>query len=1180
MTPEQQKAVALARAKAKARARGTGKTYTQGQSFNEGLGDGIYVGARDEAEGGAAVRRRLGGGGLDEFAKNVPFGNIPLAVLDAAGGFVQDLAPGLYGGGVQKVYEGARDERRAIQKVAAADNPLSYGGGQILGSTVTLAPVGGTGARSSAMVADDLLREGAKLTGKAAVAKSAPRAAALTAKATAKTARAGQLARPAATAAEFTSRVGRMAGESVAKGAGYGSAIGGLLGFTAGEGDAGQRLDTASDAAVVGGVAGGVLGPVIQGLAPVVGGIAYKITTPKEVKGLDMVIKRMQRSGTTPEAIKAQFDQWNKTGEVPETLAEFMGPNERSLLSALITVNRETREQATNIFVGRGKEEVNRLEDAFAGSFGAKRGDYAAAQTQAAKARVEDPEPFYKAAHFDNAGSLKPLGPEKMSALNNILADEDDIVRIAKDATADLNRMGNRSPAHKAARDEVRMYAEALQAARRGERVQVPQLSVLAADYIERAINQSYKAAGGGSGEISGSIAGWKALRNSVRDVIDDTGIGEARATSAERIRRGELLEEGLGIMKTSVDVDDVNRIMTGIPDAGIPAASEAGRRAYGVGASRAVANELRNVPDMGGFADATRRVARTPALREKLEAARPKVLTKSGAENKGSKQTKANAALDQAIERASDRAQFGVDMVGNSKTAFRQGDVTDAVMDDAMSQQAGEVIGDLLISGVGGVTQRLQDRAGRFIGNRIGQPSIYRPQVNRAAAEVLLATGEQIPIQIARIAKRAAERANGRSRALPIAPPAGAAPAGAPVPPPKPPGKLGTRTADAAAIATLGLQGGTAEADTGGASAELEAANERVALAEKTVADTRSGITKLQSQLEMLQDPDGDPKQKQRVLIARGHNLGTYGEKGDGVDGDLRPGGYSFNAIKAEMQKIEAEMARTRGELEKAQAEEAAARKGVKDANMRAALKAAEPNAAGDMAIKAAQGAAFLAATYGAYRLRGRAVKAYEPVAKAAARRANALVNPGKMTTAQTGPNALNTRAANINEFWKQGGAGQNVPFQVDAQGSWSARPGAKEPSKLFKAPRYLPSDVKFMAGAGVEAGGTKYAADKFAQESDKAEADMEKALAAGDDVAFNAALQRKKSADGAEAFLRVLERLGYGAMAGRALSGLVRYPAVRANVNAADSERAALLQAMTKQKPAAKKGQGQGNP
>jgi hypothetical protein len=1184
MTPEQQRAVALARAKAKARARGAGKTYTQFQSFNEGIGEGVYLSARDEAEGGAAVRRRLGGGGLDQFAKSIPFGEIPLAVLDAAGGFVQDLAPGLYGGGVQKVYEGARDERRTIQKVAAADNPLSYGGGQILGSAVTLAPVGGAGARSSAMVADDLLREGVKLTGKAAVAKSAPRAAALTAKATAKTARAAQLAKPAATIGEFTARASRIAGESAAKGAGYGAGIGGGLGFTAGEGDIGDRLATASDAAVVGGIAGGVLGPVIQGLAPLIGGIAYKITTPKEIKGLDMVIKRMQRSGTTPEGIKAQFDLWNKTGEVPETLAEFMGPNERSLLSALITVNRETREQATNIFVNRGREEVNRLEDAFAGSFGAKRGDYAAAQTQAAKARVEDPEPFYKAAHFDKDGSLKPLGPEKMSALNNILADEDDIVRIAKDATADLNRMGNRSPAHKAARDEVRMYAEALQAARRGERVQVPQLSVLAADYIERAINQSYKAAGGGSGEISGSIAGWKALRNSVRDVIDDTGIGEARATSAERIRRGELLEEGLGIMKTSVDVDDVNRIMTGIPDAGIPAASEAGRRAYGVGASRAVANELRNVPDMAGFADATRKVARTPALREKLEAARPKVLTKSGAENKGSKQTKANAALDQAIERASDRAQFGVDMVGNSRTAFRQGDVTDAIMDDAMSQQAGEVIGDLLISGVGGVTQRLQDRAGRFIGNRIGQPSIYRPQINREVANILLATGEQIPIQIARIAKRAAERANGRGRA-PLVPPAGG------IPPATPPaggsasgrtvgkGKLGTRTADAAAIAAVATGGPTAQADTGGATTEADTvkltpemvtANERVALAEQIVADTRSDIEKLESQLEMLQDPAGDPAEKQRILKLRGHDLGKYGPKKDGIDGVIDS--KTIAAINGEAAKIEAAIARKQADLEKAQVEEAAGRKDVTREQMRQSLADAEKGIGSPIFKTAADltsGAAFLGGIYLAGRARGGAVKEYAKSARTAATNANRLLNSGRYRAdATVGPNSANVRAANLNEFWKQGGAGRKVPFTSDDLGQLSARKGAKEPSQLFKAPRYLDNDKKFIIATAIESQATKAAADHFGKEAEEAQKEMDAAYAANDRVAYDAAVKARNLAAGGETFFRVLERLGYGLAAGRTLSGLKKYPAVNANIKAAEAERNLILQGLQKQK------------
>jgi len=508
----------------------------------------------------------------------------------------------------------------------------------------------------------------------------------------------------------------------------------------------------------------------------------------------------------------------------------------------------------------------------------------------------------------------------------------------------------------------------------------------------------------------------------------------------------------------------------------------------------------------------------------------------------------------------------------GNSVT----GDVTEAIANQGGLQRAAGLIAQSVMN-----PQQAAQNAALWAVQRATLPAIFKPEVNRELGRILTTRGrEQILEIVAEI--RARQAATGKGSKPPAAsgtPPRGTPPSGSPTPSPNAlapqgPGgksKLGTRTADAAAIAALSIAP-PAQADTGGG-AELEAANARVETATKRVEDVDKSIAQLEADMRLLENPKGDPKEIQRLLKRRGFNLGPRG-----VDGVIGPD--TDAAITDNIAKIEAEIARKSSDREKAAAEVEKARKGVKDANMRAALKAAEPNAAVDMATKAAQGAAFLAATYGAYRLRGRAVKAYEPVAKAAARRANSLVNPGKLTAAKTGPNALNTRAANINEFWKQGGAGKNVPFQVDAQGAWSARPGAKEPSKLFKAPRYLPGDVKFMAGAGVEAGGTKYAADKFAQESDKAEADMEKALKAGDDVAFNAALQRKKSADGAEAFLRVLERLGYGAMAGRALSGLVRYPAVKANVNAADSERALLLQAMTKQKTAANKGQGQGNP
>lgn len=1130
----------------------TGKTFNRLESGAIGIRSGASLGMSDEAEGGKAARLKTGPAWFNRGMAGVSSG---LPVVQAVGGLI-DAGIGLTVENTQpadsearKAYTTARDVTRNIQDTAREDNPVSYFTGELTGAIATGPPLA-TAGRSTAVVAADKSAKAARLLKKASTVKSATRAAALQTRAAKLSADAARLAKPAQTAAEMTGRVARIAGEGALKGGAVGGAYGAAYGFGASEGD--NLADRGQDAALGGalGAAGGaVLTPIVQAFGAAGGGLLYKMKTPAEVKALDMVLRRAERSGTDLNAVKAQFDQWAKTGEVPETLAELMGPSERSLLSALVTVNRETREQATNIFVGRGREEVNRLEDAFARSFGAGRGDYQKTRVAAAEARAKEAEPFYEGAYIDaQTGQRKFLGQPETDQLAYEIGGSRVAQSTLSTASDYADALGKR-----AIRDEIDDFAKAIRAGG-----PIKPLSIEAADYIERGINRRLKAASSGEAlDIPGGIA---SLRNRIRGIIDPSGLGEARATAAEAIRRGELLDQGLDIMKPSVDVDDVNAVMRGIPEAGIDPASDAGRAAYGVGASRAIANELRNVPDMGGFADATRKVARTPALRDKLEAARPKVLTKKGAENKGSKQTKANLALDEAIERASNRSQFGVDMVGNSKTAFRQGDVEDAVLDDGLSTQIGESLSDLLIAGAGGASDRLRERMSRAIGNRIGQPSIYRPKINRAAAEILLATGDQIPVQIKRLANRAAQRANQRLgiRAPTVPPQGGSAP---PAPKRGAGGRIGTRAADVAAIGAVGLAP-SASAQTEGASAELQAAQGRVQAATDRVAQIeKTAIPRLEENLRLLEDPNSDPRKIQELLANRGFDLGPRG-----LDGVIGPD--TRRAIASNVREIKEEIAFQRAELDKARSEEAAAREGIKQARMRAALKEAEPNPFADMATKAASGAAFLGGTYLAYRGRKGSVKAYEAAAKTAARKANALVNTGQLRNAKTGPNALNTRAANINEFWKQGGAGRRVPFQVDEQGVWSARPGAKEPSQLFKPSIYRANDYKFMAAAGVEAGAAKYGADHFSKEAEKASADMEKAYAAGDDVAYIAALKRKNSAEGAEAFLRIMERLGYGAAAGRGLTGLIKYPAVKANVAGADSERALLLQGMAKQK------------
>jgi hypothetical protein len=1142
------------------------KTFNQFESGLLGIRTGASLGTSDEAAGGRAARAQLlpkwANRAFEGASSGLPIVQAVQGAIDLGVGLTVENAPQFRDTQARRSYEAARDSDRLINETSRADNPYSMLAGELIGGIATGPPIA-TGAKSIKTVSVEAAKRATALTAKAQKVTSATQKAALLKKAADAQAISVRLARPAATMGEAAGRLGSQAVAGATKGGAVGALHGAGYGFGTAEGELEDRAQGAAAGALIGSIGGAILTPAVQGLAKVGGEIAYKIRTPAEMKALDMVIKRAERSGTDLRAVKTQFDEWSKTGEVPETLAELMGPNERSLLSALITVNRETREQATGVFVGRGREEVNRLEDAFSKSFGAGRGDYQKTKVAAQQARAKEAEPFYEGAYVDTAtGQRKFLGQPETDALVYEVGGSRVAQSTLSTASDYADALGQR-----AIRDEIDDFARAIKAGG-----PVKPLSVQAADYIERGINRRYNAAT--KGEAQDIPAGLKGLRDRVRTIIDPSGLGDARAVAREAIRRGELLDEGLGIMSPTVDVDDVEAVMRGLPDAGIPAASDAGRTAYGVGASRAVANKLRNVPDMAGFADAARTVARTPALRDKLEAARPKVLTKSGAENKGSKQTKANAALDQAIERASDRAQFGVDMVGNSKTAFRQGDVEDALMDDAMSTQAGELIGDLLISGAGGVTQKLQDKLGRSIGNRLGQPSIYRPRTNREAANILLATGEQIPIQIARIAKRAAERANGRSGPPSGGqPPAGGTPAANALA--QKPGKLGTRTADAAAIATLGLQGGTADADTGGLSAELQKANERIALAEKTTADTRSGITKLQSQLEMLQDPAGDIAAKQSILKLRGRKLGTTGPEGDGVDGVDGPN--TTLAINDEAAKIEAAIAREQASLEKAQIAEAEEIKAAKQIRMQKIQADAQPSKNTELAREFGPYGGVAAGIAAAYLMRRGAGQKFGKASQKAADSANALLTnaPISLRAGVQHPNSINVRATNLNDFARQGGAPSGTtPFDDKQTGLF--RPRAKkntvDPSDLYPKPGFMAArlripDYGWSATGLIEgqvAGGFRAKEEKKIAEYEK---DVERFAAKGDEAGLQRASANLQQAKNMYAIALAFERAGYAYAGTRMLAGLKDpYKFVRPDIKGYEAEASSLRTAMNK--------------
>ena len=684
------------------------KTYGRAGSALIGAQQGQSMGGRDEAAGisaadkDAAVRAGLPEWlvkGADFYNKTNPMTAITSGVANFARGVgleAQDqsgpknltelIADGAPTDPYREQYYAKRNEERAKSQTAAEDNPASYALGNIAGAA-SVAPLPALG-------------------------------------------------------------VGKTVLGTAAKVGLEGAAFGGAYGFADSDGNIGDRATGGAVGAAIGGTAGAVLGPAAKYvIAPVFKAVGYKAFTSADNKALDMVLRRAERSGTSLDQVRADFEAWSKTGEVPETLAEFMGPNERGLLSALVTANSGTRAKAGEVLLERGKGEVDRLESAFAKSMGSAGGDFPKVRADAQKARAEDPEAFYKAAHFDQQGQRRFLDPKQTEALSYEIGGS----RVAQGSLADAAGYAD-ALGERAVRDEIDAFGKTLASGKKTEK-----LSVQAADYIERSINRRYGSAT--QGQVQDIPAGLRSLRDRIRGVIDDTGLGDARATAAERIRRQELLDEGRGFLKPGVDVEDINNTLRGNPKLDIAPASPEGQKAFTVGAARGISDKLRNTADMKGFADAARGIARTPAIREKVAAVRPQKLTKKGLPSKAAKQTRLNQELDQAIERTADRADFTNEMLGNSRTAFRQADMADAGFDDTLAQGIGDVTSELLARGPAAAQANMWQKAAKGAGNYIARPGIMNPKINDAAARVLLAQGDAIPEQLQRLAARQLKR-------------------------------------------------------------------------------------------------------------------------------------------------------------------------------------------------------------------------------------------------------------------------------------------------------------------------------------------------------------------------------------------------------------------------------------
>lgn len=544
----------------------------------------------------------------------------------------------------------------------------------------------------------------------------------------------------------------------VGKTIGGGMVGGGLWGAAAGAGmaDGGgmeERARGAGQGLLFGSLAGGAMAPVMRyGAAPVISWAGRKFGTSAENKLFDAVIKRMQRSGKSLDDVQAQFDAWRATGEVPETFAEMLGPHEQQLLSAMITSNKSTRDAATKVYTDRGKGELEWLEDRIAAAYGKSRADFGKMREAAAKARGSEPAPYYNAAHYEpNSDTLKMLPAQAKGAFDAVVTQSRTAQKALTMASDDLDAAGLY-----AARDALDAY---IAAAKKGQ--PLPDLPVQAADYVERIISDNLNALYNGKVSKLGTIRGLTELQGRTRAAIDGTGLGEAREQAAEMISRHDALGRGRKIFDANVDPEDV----TGFMDS----ASDEVQAHYGAGVSRALSKDLRRQSDMKGFADKSRSIARSADRREKIELSRPQVLKKDGTPDGRYKQTRLNQQMDDALDRVSNRAEHAVDMVGNSKTAFRIGDVEDAMLDDTIQAHIGDTVADVLTGGPLQAVQAAWGKGGRALADYISRPSVFNPAFNDAGQKVLLAQGDEIPVQIAKLLARQQET-QGR-RLLPTLP-------------------------------------------------------------------------------------------------------------------------------------------------------------------------------------------------------------------------------------------------------------------------------------------------------------------------------------------------------------------------------------------------------------------------
>ena len=705
-------------------------------------------------------------------------------------------------------------------------------------------------------------------------------------------------------------------------------------------------------------------------------------------KALDQLVKQGVDIDEAEKAVR--LIAYDGRAEVDEMLFE-VAPALQELATAVARVNRPGAKIMSQAFNARDADMPDRIQVALRSALGlsgdnlesfgrqmSARGDEAAAEGYAAAYAKEVSDETWAKTYQSLLDTTQGFNP-------NLTNDVPDGIAAAIAGAKLARSTARRNPAQLEAARQLDELASALM----GRAPRAPKLSTHALDFLDRGVRSKVTDAS------PGTKANWLGLRDAIRGsgLDADTGLNAPRAIYSQFMAAEKALswaaEKGA---KNGVPLRDLkNRFV-----ADMKRADDAFEDGIGEGSSvidqALVMGWLRGAEDMidsstnpgtlirqiyGSQRQRDKLLEMMPRQNENMTSGEKAELAKQIKALVGSKDGKAdynygfNLSSGTRVEGKTpvksvfDRQR---DMLESARVTGRgspTGTVTDAIDNQGRDQRRME----MLIGALKAPTE-VPWKIAAAVAQRITQPKIYDPAVSAELGRMLSTRGrDQLLDLLGQI--RARQTATGKGPKPPATPPAGAAPAGAPVPPPKPPGKLGTRTADAAAIAMLATGGPTAEADTGDPQKRIDELSQQETAAQQLISEYDQALKSFEAMA---------PTEKQAFL----KNNGYTGRNGETIKPDGDVGGITGFAIETYKNELKAAKAEQQAERDK---------HGNEINQIRVALAQKPEKQTNPLIEKLTEYGTYGAVAYGAHRFRGAMIKGSQVSADRAAAKANALL-------------------------------------------------------------------------------------------------------------------------------------------------------------------------------------------